>query len=109
MSLKFVAAVRSKRFIHISDSFKHRHPAIYEIFVAASASQQSKWIEISLHTFAEKKQGVYKSRSQVCALVSKADKTSAPYCGLRHVFEGPEFLRLVRSVDHSRSATGLNR
>ena len=107
ISVKYTNAVLSKRYIHVSDAFKAAHNSVYTVLSAAITSRQSKWNEISRTVFADKKATVYKDRAQMVALVCRKDKTAAPFTGKKHVYDGPEFLKLLKNEDLSRCALGF--
>ena len=68
---------------------------------------ESKRKEISRTAFARKKAKMYKNRAQMVALVCRKDKTAAPFTGKKHVYDGPEFLKLLKNEDLSRCALGF--
>ena len=109
IAIKYFSALQVQRHVWISDAFKAKHAAIANCIqqcvtagpcVWAGWDQTpSKWSMFpSVHEFAALKARHLYSAS-VCALIVKSGGGSAGLAGLGHLFDGPNFLDLIRRLD----------
>ena len=107
--LRYHRAVSSSRFIYITDAFKAKHPTIYEFVERRMRFPDSRWVSMDLATFVAKKSGVYKNRTECLGLGCRSDMANEPLCALKHVFDGPAFIKFIAKVDFEKSSSGLLR
>ena len=73
----------------------------------AASLMDSKWTFLDLGGFVHRKTGVYKNRTECLCLGCKAEIDNGPFVGLKHVCDGPAFLKIIAKLDFQKSSSGL--
>ena len=105
--LKYKRTISSSRFVFVTDNFKENHTAIWNVMVEAASLVDSKWTFLDLDGFVYRKTGAYKHRAECLGLGCKSDVDNGPLVGLKHVCDGPAFLKIIAKLDFEKSSSGL--